>query len=138
VVVDGQIQDLNSPILHDDRKPLSRWFRSQDNYTALEAKKLLAEPREKLSWTDQIRRLRIVAPVAMLFYCLIVRRGIFDGWAGFDYAFQRMIAEAMLSVQLLEHDLAAPEMNGRQPPGVVSLLGGNGLKPKHKTAGVKS
>src|SRR5436190_12644315 len=103
VVVEGQIEDLHAPILHDDRKPLSRWFHSQGNYTSLEAEKLLVEPREELSWTDRIRRLRIVAPVAMLFYCLIIRGGILDGWAGFYYAFQRMIAEAMLSVRLLEH-----------------------------------
>jgi glycosyltransferase involved in cell wall biosynthesis len=138
VAVAGDIEDLSAPILHDDRKPIGGWVLAQLRYTNLEKSKLLAESPESLSWTDRIRRMRIVAPVAMLFYCLIVRRGIFDGWAGFDYAFQRMIAEAMLSVQLLEHDLAAPEMNGRQPLAMVSLLDGNGLKPKHKTAGVKS
>jgi len=103
IVVAGEIQDLHSRILHDDRKPLSRWFRSQDNYTSLEVKKLLTEPRENLSWNDRVRQLRIVAPVAVLFYCLIIRGGLLDGWAGFYYAFQRMIAEAMLSVRLLEH-----------------------------------
>jgi glycosyltransferase involved in cell wall biosynthesis len=103
IVVDGEVLDLHSPILHDDRKPLSAWFHSQSNYTRLEARKLLVEPREKLSRTDRIRRLRIIAPMAMLFYCLIIRGGIFDGWAGFYYAFQRLIAEAMLSVQLLEN-----------------------------------
>ena len=38
---------------------------------------------------DRLRRWRIVVPPAMLVYCLIVRGGIFDGWAGFYYAFQR-------------------------------------------------
>jgi hypothetical protein len=36
----------------------------------------------------------------MLVYCLIVRGGILDGWAGFYYAFQRAMAEVMLSYRL--------------------------------------
>ena len=32
VVIEGEVQDLLWPILHDDRKPLSRWLRSQDIY----------------------------------------------------------------------------------------------------------
>jgi glycosyltransferase involved in cell wall biosynthesis len=105
VIVEGQIKDLRSAILHDDRKSLSRWFQSQQRYTKLEAQKLLnAKPRE-LSWKDRIRRLRVIAPVAILFYCLAVRGGVFDGWPGFFYAFQRMLAELMLSLQLLETDL---------------------------------
>ncbi|MFN2578949.1 MAG: glycosyltransferase family 2 protein [Pyrinomonadaceae bacterium] len=125
--VEGQIIDLSSPILHDDRKPLSRWFKSQQKYTRQEAEKLLVEPRENLSWTDRVRQMRILAPGAMLFYCLIVRRGILDGKAGFDYAFQRMIAEAMLSVQLLEHDLATREGNGNG-----KLVTGNGVNGKRR------
>lgn len=113
VVVSGEIQNLRSPILHDDRKPLSRWFQSQQHYTKLEAQKLLNESPQNLNWNDRVRRLRIVAPLAVLFYCLIIRRGIFDGWAGFYYAFQRMVAEAMLSVQLLEEDLSRKREKAR-------------------------
>lgn len=105
VSVEGKIKDLRSPILHDDRKPLSRWFQSQQHYTKLEAQKLFTERPKNLNWRDRLRRLRIVAPSAMLFYCLIIRGGILDGWPGFFYAFQRMVAEAMLSLQLLESDL---------------------------------
>jgi hypothetical protein len=36
---------------------------------------------------------------------LLLRGGIFDGWAGFYYAFQRALAELMLSLHLLDHDL---------------------------------
>jgi glycosyltransferase involved in cell wall biosynthesis len=103
--IDGNIEDLLSPILHDDRKPLSRWFEAQTRYTKLEADKLLNSDPATLSWTDRIRRWRVVAPLAVLFYCLIVRGGIFDGWPGFYYAFQRMLAEAMLSLYLIDHDL---------------------------------
>ncbi len=105
VSVKGQIKDLHSSILHDDRKPLSRWFQSQQQYTKLEAQKLLRTNAGDLGWTDRLRRLKIFAPLAVVFYCLIIRGGILDGWPGFYYAFQRMIAELMLSLELLEADL---------------------------------
>jgi glycosyltransferase involved in cell wall biosynthesis len=105
VVVDGKIRDLQSPILHDDRKPLIHWLAVQQRYTRLEANKLLASPPEDLSRTDRVRRWRVVAPAAVIFYCLIVRGGILDGWPGIFYAFQRMLAELMLSLYLLENDL---------------------------------
>ena len=100
VALEGSIENLSSPMLHDDRKPLKRWLASQARYTELEAQKLrLANPAE-LDLADRLRRWRIVVPPAMLVYCLIVRGGIFDGWAGFYYAFQRAMAEAMLSHRL--------------------------------------
>jgi len=115
VVVDGVIRDLKSPILHDDRKPVSRWFQSQQTYTKLEARKLLSEPWKNLTWQDRLRRLRIVTPLATLFYCLICRGGIFDGWSGFYYALQKLIAETMLAAQLIEADFRGQtsEIGGR-------------------------
>jgi len=100
VALDGEIATLRTPMLHDDRKSLRRWFRSQARYTQLEANKLRATDPAALDLSDRLRRWRVIAPPAMLVYCLIVRGGILDGWAGFYYAFQRAIAEAMLSHRL--------------------------------------
>ena len=105
LAVDGRVENLRAPILHDDRKALSRWLEAQARYTKLEADKLLAADQGSLSWTDRVRRWRVVAPAAMLFYCLIIRGGVADGWAGFYYAFQRSLAELMLALHLLDHDL---------------------------------
>jgi len=105
VSIDGRVENLRAPILHDDRKSLSRWLEAQSRYTQLEADKLLSADKGSLSWTDRVRRWRVVAPAAMLFYCLIIRGGVTDGWAGFYYAFQRALAELMLSLYLLDHDL---------------------------------
>jgi glycosyltransferase involved in cell wall biosynthesis len=104
LLVEGLIENLRSRILHDDRKPLRRWFESQQLYMALEAKKLLAAGGSGLSKADRVRRLRVVAPFAVLCYCLFVRGGVLDGWPGFYYAFQRMLAELVLSLYLLEND----------------------------------
>jgi glycosyltransferase involved in cell wall biosynthesis len=100
VAIEGAIEDLRAPIFHDDRKSLKRWFNSQKRYTALEAQKLRAIDPAELALADRLRRWRFVVPPVMLVYCLIVRGGILDGWAGFYYAFQRAMAEAMLSHRL--------------------------------------
>jgi glycosyltransferase involved in cell wall biosynthesis len=100
VELEGAIADLRAPIFHDDRKSLKRWFSSQKRYTALEAQKLQAIDPAELALVDKLRRWRFVVPPVMLVYCLIVRGGILDGWAGFYYAFQRAMAEAMLSHRL--------------------------------------
>jgi len=100
VEIDGGIEDLHAPLLHDDRKSFKRWFKSQSKYTELEAQKLLASDSASLGLPDRLRRWRIIVPPAMLVYCLIVRGGILDGWAGFYYAFQRAMAELMLSHRL--------------------------------------
>ena len=100
VELDGAIEDLRAPMLHDDRKSFKRWFNSQARYTELEAQKLLAADPASLALPDRLRRWLILVPPAMLVYCLIIRGGILDGWAGFYYAFQRAIAELMLSRRL--------------------------------------
>ena len=100
VELEGATEDLHAPIFHDDRKSLKRWFNSQSKYTELEAQKLRAADPAQLDLADRLRRWRFVVPPVMLVYCLIVRGGILDGWAGFYYAFQRAMAEAMLSHRL--------------------------------------
>jgi glycosyltransferase involved in cell wall biosynthesis len=100
VALDGTIETLGESLFHDDRKSLRRWFSSQAKYTELEAQKLCAADPAELSLPDRLRRWRVIVPPAMLIYCLIVRGGILDGWAGFYYAFQRAMAELMLSHRL--------------------------------------
>jgi glycosyltransferase involved in cell wall biosynthesis len=102
VAVEGAVKDLRAPLLHDDRKSLRHWLNSQARYAELEAAKLSTAGREDLNLKDRLRLWFVVAPAATLFYCLIVRGGIFDGWRGFYYAFQRTLAELMLSLYLLD------------------------------------
>src|ERR1044071_10047241 len=64
VAVEGAIADLRAPVLHDDRKSLRRWFRSQARYTELEAQKLRAADSAELGLADRMRRWGVVgAPV---------------------------------------------------------------------------
>jgi glycosyltransferase involved in cell wall biosynthesis len=103
VSLNGRVEELRTPILHDDRKPLRRWFESQKRYTKLEAQKLRAAHPAELSFLDRLRRWPLIMPPLALFYCLILRAGILDGWAGFYYAFQRTVAELMLSLYLIQN-----------------------------------
>lgn len=102
--VKGQSRSLSQVIEHDDRKPLSRWLWAQDRYLKIEAKKLKETPWSQLSWSDRVRTFKILAPFIILFYCLILKGGVLDGWRGWYYAFQRMLAEILLSLRLIETD----------------------------------
>ncbi|MBD2357530.1 glycosyltransferase family 2 protein [Tolypothrix sp. FACHB-123] len=110
--VKGQSSKLSAYMYHDDRKPLSRWLWAQDRYMVIEAQKLLETPNSELSLSDRIRKRKILAPIIILFYCLILKGGILDGWRGCYYAFQRVLAEVLLAIHLIEaeklkHDSAA-------------------------------
>ncbi|MGE0153707.1 MAG: glycosyltransferase family 2 protein [Reyranellaceae bacterium] len=110
--VSGAVAALSAKLRHDDRKPLQHWLRSQARYMALEADKLRARPWSALDTIDRLRRLRIVAPPAVFFYCLLGKGLIFDGRAGLFYALQRATAEMVLSLTLLRGDL---QRRGKQP-----------------------
>lgn len=103
--VEGEVMDLQSPILHDDRKSLSHWINSQSRYMRLEAEKLKEMEFSRLGWNGRIRKLRVVAPITMLLYCLFVKGAVLDGRIGIYYAFQRMFSELLLSLYLIEEDL---------------------------------
>lgn len=99
--IDGSSGTLRTPIDHDDRKPLARWFESQRKYAVLEAEKLLAEDAPS-GLPDRLRRMIWPAAPAAFVFTLIVKGVILDGWPGWFYALQRTCAEVILSLVLLE------------------------------------
>jgi glycosyltransferase involved in cell wall biosynthesis len=98
----GKYERLRQPFLHDDRKSLCRWLWAQNRYLDLEADKLLTMPECELSFADRVRKRYVFAPFAVLILCLIWHRGLFDGWRGWFYAFQRLYVEVLLSLMLWE------------------------------------
>lgn len=104
VCVEGNSRMLFSYIHHDDRKPLSQWLWAQNRYMVIEAKKILTTPTSELSFSDRIRKQKILAPLIILAYCLILKGGMLDGWHGWYYAFQRVMAEILLSLRLWEYE----------------------------------
>jgi glycosyltransferase involved in cell wall biosynthesis len=114
-VAHGRTADLNARIIHDDRKSLARWLVSQSNYMDLEVQKLGRSSFRELGWADRLRTMILFAPWLMPLYCLLVRGGILDGWAGLHYAWQRMLAEGLLSLKLLERKLRRNAPPASQP-----------------------
>jgi glycosyltransferase involved in cell wall biosynthesis len=108
---------LRNKILHDDRKPLSRWLAAQANYAALEADKLKNTPRNEISWKDRLRRGVLLAPPLTLVYCLFWKRLILDGWPGIYYSLQRTYAELLLSLELVDRRLRGKAVSG-QPSAI--------------------
>lgn len=102
VVIGGETGILPMKIDHDDRKPIARWFASQAVYARQEAEKLAASDPRRLSRQDRLRAKAWIAPWLVVVWCLLVRRCALDGRAGLYYTFQRMLAETMLAVCLLD------------------------------------
>ncbi len=111
VKIAGKVSELRGVIYHDDRKSLKRWISSQQRYARQEADYLLSMPVEKLSRRDKIRMMGWPAPPLVLFYTLFVKGCIFDGWPGWFYALQRLYAEVLLALEIVDRRLASHETN---------------------------
>ena len=100
----GPVRSLRSPIFHDDRKPLDRWLQSQNRYMFKEAENLFNSDSSNLSFADRLRKHTYFAPFIVLFLCLFWKRGVLDGPRGWSYALQRMYAEILLLLILMDND----------------------------------
>jgi len=101
--VDGRVDDLDTPLSHDDRKPLSTWLDNQRRYARLEAEKLA--DADEVGLTDRLRRTNVLAPLLTPLYCLFVQGLILDGWAGWHYTLQRTYAEVLLALARVDAQL---------------------------------
>ena len=105
VTVAGNVVPLAGVIFHDDRKPLARWFTAQQRYAREEAQHLLTMDRMALGFADRIRLAAWPAPFAVFLYALLWKGCLLDGWPGFYYALQRLVAETMLTLELIDRRL---------------------------------
>jgi glycosyltransferase involved in cell wall biosynthesis len=101
IAVDGDVGDLRTPIVHDDRKSFRSFLARQKRYMRQEAEKLRLRDPRSLGVAGRIRKLVVVAPFAVLVHTLFVKGLILDGRAGLRYAWERFVAELMLSRELL-------------------------------------
>jgi glycosyltransferase involved in cell wall biosynthesis len=105
IMVAGEIAPLAGVIYHDDRKPLARWFASQQGYARQEAEHLLKSDREALSRVDRIRLAAWPAPIVIFIYTLMSKGCLLDGWRGWYYALQRFVAEALIALEIIDRRL---------------------------------
>ena len=100
--VRGAIAALNARVIHDDWKPITRWVEGQARYMQLEVDLM------QLWKTGLVRWLRFrppLMPIATFLYCLFGKGLILNGRAGIFYTLQRTVAEAILSLLVLERKL---------------------------------
>jgi glycosyltransferase involved in cell wall biosynthesis len=100
--VKGAIATLRGRVLHDDWKTTGRWLMGQMRYMERELEWV------RLGGTGSVRWLRLrppLMPIVAFLYCLFGKGLIFSGRAGIFYALQRMVAEGILSLMVLEAKL---------------------------------
>lgn len=99
----GPSGSFRHPILHDDRKSLSRWLKNQDTYSIKECAKLLdpSNPAAR-STLNRIRRTKVLAPFLVFFYCIFYRGLLLSGWAGWYYILQRTMVEMLWAIRMIE------------------------------------
>jgi hypothetical protein len=101
IAVEGEIGDLRSPIIHDDRKDFRAFVDRQKRYMKQEAEMLRTRDPRALTMAGRVRKLIVIAPFAVVVHALFVRGLILDGVAGLRYAWERFVAELILSRELL-------------------------------------
>lgn len=101
IAVDGDIADLQNPIVHDDRKDFRAFVDRQKRYMKQEAEMLRTRDPRALTVAGRIRKLIVVAPFAVVVHALFVRGLILDGIPGLRYAWERFMAELILSRELI-------------------------------------
>jgi len=108
--IKGDSGNYKAKILHDDRKPLSRWLYNQAAYSQKEAD-MLVQTTGGLSFTSKLRKMQLLAPVFIFLYCLFIKGMIFNGWRGWHYTLQRTIVEMLISMRLVESKLHTDDDN---------------------------
>jgi glycosyltransferase involved in cell wall biosynthesis len=105
VSISGEVLPLNAPIYHDDRKSLNHWFVSQQRYARQEAEHLLNSSRAALTTADRVRLAAWPAPLVVFVYTLLVKKCLLDGWPGWYYVLQRVLAETLICLEIIDRRL---------------------------------
>jgi glycosyltransferase involved in cell wall biosynthesis len=100
--VEGPVRALKARIVHNDWKSMQSWINSQGRYMSRELAKISLDSRGLRNW---LRRTPPLMPIVVFLYCLFGKGLVLDGRSGLFYALQRVVAEAILSLMVLEKSL---------------------------------
>lgn len=101
VAADGDVGTLSTKIIHDDRKSFARFVERQKRYMREEAEKLRQANPLSLTAAGRVRKLIVIAPLAVVFHTLFVKGLILDGVPGLKYTWERFVAELILSREMM-------------------------------------
>jgi glycosyltransferase involved in cell wall biosynthesis len=105
--VHGPLARLKCRVVHDDWKAMQDWAIAQIRYMRREELKLRTR---RTGLRDWLRIHPPLMPVAVFFYCLLVKGLLFSGRAGIMYTLQRVTAETVLAVFILERKFVEREL----------------------------
>jgi hypothetical protein len=108
----GDVYTFKNPCIHDDRKPIDRWFSTQINYSSLEFDRTAQSSASTLK--DCMRGVGVMPLIAGI-VGYIRAGGPFLGKAALSYAYERLTFEAMLTLRLL-HRPSSPEYPAKRSP----------------------
>ena len=110
--VHGHVVTLNGRIVHDDWKPISHWLSGEARVMHRELDWMRVHKGGFVRW---LRLRPPLMPIAVFLYCLFGKGLILNGRAGMFYALQRMVAEAVLSLMVLEEKLRDTAARAARP-----------------------
>ena len=106
LAIPGPVYRFEARLVHDDRKPLDRFLRSQLAYARLEARRLAGPSRPRLR--DRLRHTGLMVPiVGVLAY--LRAGGPLRGRTAVRYACERVIFECLLVIELYFRDQDRPK-----------------------------
>ena len=106
--VAGSVRRFAAPLVHDDRKSVERWARSQIGYSRHEQERM-ARAAGSASIKDRLRRTGLM-PLAAGALAYVRAGGPLRGGAALRYAYERVVFECLLAMRLLGED--GPEGTG--------------------------
>lgn len=101
--ITGKVVDLTATVIHDDRKSASYFISAQSRYMTREIEALERAPEGAKAW---LRRHPPLMPLAIFLYTYFGKGLFLDGRSGLYYAIQRLVAESILSLLVLEKKLS--------------------------------
>lgn len=101
--INGPIATLSARITHDDWKSTTQWLSGQARYMQREHDWLCAS--RGVGLVNWLRQRPPLMPIAVFLYCMFGKGLVLNGRAGIFYALQRTVAEAVLSLMMLEERL---------------------------------
>jgi glycosyltransferase involved in cell wall biosynthesis len=94
----GCLYRFKEPLIHDDRKPVDHWIKSQTAYSALECSRLIRT--EQFSWKDRLRSAGLMPLVAGV-SAYLRAGGPWSGKPAYRYALERFTYESFLAMRML-------------------------------------
>jgi len=133
MIVDGTVEQLRAPIMHENLKGLSAFVARHNRYSDLEAAELASPASNRKrgsltgSWAERRRALKDrvwfrmpMRPLVRFTWLYFVKRGFLDGRRGLLFCYLIAMYDFLIDVKRIERSLAAPVTEATRDDGARS------------------